>query len=236
MRILCVYAHPDDEAFGPSSILAKYARRGAGIYAVYFTRGEHGNTSVEPKPGADELARLREQDLREVAALIGLEDVELHNYGDGSLDQVPQQELEQHVLNAIRRYLPEIIVTFGPGGITRHADHIAAHRAATAAFYRARAAGLGPRELYYDALSPDRAQQLGVSELPDGQPNTWIDVRETWPVKFEALRRHGRHVADAGDRAAEFAGAPILVEALHRAWPEVAPGQVLTELGHGAPP
>ena len=56
MRILCVYAHPDDEAFGPSAILAKYARRGARIHAVYFTRGEHGNTSVEPKPGPDELA------------------------------------------------------------------------------------------------------------------------------------------------------------------------------------
>src|SRR5919202_6851519 len=56
MRILCVYAHPDYEAFGPSAILAKYARRGARIHAVYFTRGEHGNTSVEPKPGPDELA------------------------------------------------------------------------------------------------------------------------------------------------------------------------------------
>jgi hypothetical protein len=43
-------------------------------------------------------------------------------------------------------------------------------------------------------------------------------------------------VADARDRAAEFAGAPMLVEALHRAWPEVMPGQVLTELGHGALP
>jgi LmbE family N-acetylglucosaminyl deacetylase len=92
---------------------------------VYFTRGEHGNTSVEPKPGPDELARWREQDLREVAGLIGVEDVEVRNYGDGSLDQVPQQELEEQVLNAIRRHQPDIVLTFGPGGITRHADHMA---------------------------------------------------------------------------------------------------------------
>jgi N-acetyl-1-D-myo-inositol-2-amino-2-deoxy-alpha-D-glucopyranoside deacetylase len=144
---------------------------------------------------------------------------------------VPQAELEERVLGAIRLHQPDILLTFGPVGITRHPDHIAVHRAATAAFGRARATGLGPRELYFDALPLDQAPQLGITDYPDGQPNTAIDVGETWSVKLEALRRHGRPIADARARADEFATTPRLVELLYRAWPEMQPGQTATELG-----
>ncbi|HVX29181.1 MAG TPA: PIG-L family deacetylase, partial [Nitrolancea sp.] len=71
LRILTVYPHPDDESFGPAAVLAKYARRGAVIHGVFATRGERG----EPLDGLDltpeELAQVRERDLRDAAATIG---------------------------------------------------------------------------------------------------------------------------------------------------------------------
>src|SRR5579884_2031484 len=137
MRILVVYAHPDDESFGPAAVLAKYTREGAKVYGLIATRGEHGSSDVQPRPAPLELARLRERDLRDAAAIIGFTRLDVLNYEDGTLEAVPTKELEEHVLDAIRRYHPRVVLTFGPGGITRHPDHVAIHRAAVAAFCRA---------------------------------------------------------------------------------------------------
>lgn len=222
MRILAVYAHPDDESFGPSAVLAKYAREGARIYGVFATRGEHGNSDLKPAPSPEALGRLRERDLRDAAAVIGFHGLEILGYEDGTLARIPEPELEARLMAAIRRDLPEVMLTFGPGGITGHPDHLAIHRAATAAFDRALAEGLGVRELYYDAVGPDTARQMGLENLADGRPNTWIDVSESCPVKIEALRLHGRHVLDAREMAERLEREPQPVAPLYRAWPNVA--------------
>jgi LmbE family N-acetylglucosaminyl deacetylase len=228
LRILTAYAHPDDESFGPAALLAAYARRGAIVHGLFATRGECGRTGPGPKPPPEHLAALRERDLRQAAAVIGFAGVELLDYRDGTLERVPPAELEARILDALRRHRAEVILTFGPGGITGHPDHIAVHRAATAAFHRARAEQLGVRELYYQATA-DRAELApGLETQPDARPNTWIDVGETRRVQPEALRLHGRHVVDARERAAELRDSPPSVAALYRAWPPVPPGATVT--------
>ena len=104
----------------------------------------------------------------------------------------PPDRLEGQVLEAIRRYRPQVVLTFGPAGITRHPDHLAIHRATVAAFHRALADGLGVRELYFDAVAADMAGEMGIVDEPDGAPNTFIDVAATASVKLEALRAHAR--------------------------------------------
>jgi len=71
---------------------------------------------------------------------------------------------------------------------------------------------------------------MQLENLPDGCPNTWIDVSETYPVKIEALRIHGRHVLDAREMAERLEQNPQLVVPLHRAWPDVLPDEKVTDL------
>jgi LmbE family N-acetylglucosaminyl deacetylase len=229
-RILTVYAHPDDESFGPAAVLAKYARRGAVIHGVFATRGERGEPVGGVNAAGPVLALLREEDLREAVAVIGYAGIELLGYEDGTLADVPEEHLESSVTAAIYRYLPEIVITFGPGGITRHPDHCIISHVTTAAFHHAREEGVQVRELYYDAVRPDRARAFDLVELPDGQPNTWIDVSDTSGVKLEALRFHARHIKDAEERSQQLSQEPETVATLHRAWPEVPPGLRLTAL------
>ena len=227
-RILVVYAHPDDESFGPAAVLAKYARQGAAIFGLFATHGEHGQSVEQPPPEPAELGRLRERDLRDAASRIGFAKIEVLAYEDSTLAGVPAAELEAHVLAAIRRYRPDVVLTFGPAGITHHPDHQAVDRATTAAFHRARAEGLGVRELYYDAVPPDWASELHLQDAPDGRPNTWIDVSETQHVKLEALRLHARHIADAKEMVARLEEQPQAIDALYRAWPPVPAGEQIT--------
>ncbi len=108
-RVLTVYAHPDDESFGPAAVLA-----GAMIHGIWATRGEGGEAHLEPPPSPDELARLREDDLRVAAEAIGYAGVDLLDYPDGGLAAVPAGELEAVVFRTIERHRPEVVLTFGP--------------------------------------------------------------------------------------------------------------------------
>ena len=228
--ILVVYAHPDDESFGPAALLARYARAGSAVYGLFATRGEHGQSSVQPAPAPDELARLREMDLRDATDAIGFRAIAFLDYEDGTLAQVAAERLERQVLDAIRRWTPQVLLTFGPAGITRHPDHLAIHRAVVASFHRARAEALDLRELYYDAMPPAQAAEMGIADDPDGRPNTFIDVQETAPVKLAALRLHARHIQDAVEMAARLEHEPQHVATLHRAFPPVPPGTRITRL------
>lgn len=228
LRILVVYAHPDDESFGPAAILAKYARAGARIYGLFATAGERGHTDLQPPPTPARLARLRQHDLREAAATIGFTDLEVLSYKDGSLAQVSPQEIEERILAMIQRTRPDVLITFGPAGITRHPDHLAIHRTASAAFYAARVEGLGVKELYYDAVPAAQARELQLEGLPCGEPNTWIDVADTIQIKIEALRLHGRHIVDAREMAERLERERPTLATLYREWPEVPPGQRVT--------
>ncbi len=230
MKIAIVYAHPDDESFGPAAVLARYARQGASIYGLFFTRGQNGESHLDPAPDPEELAQLRERDLREVAAAIGIKRLDVLDYVDGSLGAAPAGELRAHVLDHLLAFRPDVVLTFGPGGITHHPDHVAVHLAATEAFHSAREHGLGTRELYYDAVPPEVAAEMRIEDVPDGRPNTVIDVAETFPVKLQALRLHARHVADAREMVERLERQPQTTAMLHRAWPEVPAGTVVHEL------
>lgn len=229
IRILGVFPHPDDEAFGPSAVLAKEARKGALIFGLFFTRGQQGQPVPELSVTPEELGRLREDDLREVCDAIGFAGIEILDYMDGTLDRVPQSELEAHVVAAVRYHRPHVVVTFGPGGITRHPDHVAVSGATTSVFHQAREQGLGVRELYYDAIPPERAKDMGVADEPDGNPNTLVDVAATADVKVAVLRMHGRHVLDARERAQQLERTPLAVGIFYRAWPPVPAGVTVRE-------
>src|SRR2546423_1250274 len=150
MRILTVYAHPDDESFGPAAVLARLVSEGAELHGLWFTRREHGQAVIDPPP--PNLAELRTSALHEACSLIGYASVELLEYEDGTLDRLV--EAAEIVRERLRRHSPDVVFTFGPAGITRHPDHTAVHRATLAALD-----GFGAT-LYYDAVPGPIAERF----------------------------------------------------------------------------
>lgn len=227
MRIMVVFAHPDDESFGPAGVLAKYAQAGAVVTGLFFTRGQNGDTGQTPPPSPEELGRLRTQDLLDATRVIGFRDVTILEYLDGTLDQVPPERLEADVLAAFERERPNLVITFGPGGITHHPDHLAVYRATTSAFGRTLQRGPEAAELYYSAVPRDRAEEMNLVGLPDSEPNTFIEAATTFAIKIAALKFHARHVLDAQEYVTELEAHPRTEATLHRAWPEVPNGLVI---------
>ncbi len=69
--ILCVFAHPDDESFGPAGTIARYAAQGVPVDPLTFTRGQQG-ARPEPVDSPEALGVLREYELRAAARVLGI--------------------------------------------------------------------------------------------------------------------------------------------------------------------
>jgi LmbE family N-acetylglucosaminyl deacetylase len=119
----------------------------------------------------------------------------------------------------IRRFGPSVVVTFDPGGIYGHPDHVAISSLASTAFRVAAAEPGGPLALYHHAIqrsflpemgrmmeaaaslggapaheptADDLAQQQKFGELarPDEDFTTRVDVRSVVGRKAAALAAH----------------------------------------------
>lgn len=142
LRLMCILAHPDDESLGTGGILARYATEGIATYLVTATRGQRGWFGAPGEyPGSDTLGRIREQELREAARVLGLREVIVLDHMDGDLDRADPAEVIGQLAAHIRRVRPQVVVTFDPNGYYGHPDHIAISQFTSAALVLAAGAG-----------------------------------------------------------------------------------------------
>ncbi len=151
LRLLAVLAHPDDESLGVGGTLAHYAAQGIDLALITATLGQKGRYRGERDgpnhPGPEGLGRIREAELRAAAAILGVRDLTLLGYMDGSLDRVDPIEAIGRVAHHIRRLRPHVVITFPPDGAYGHPDHVAISQLTSAAVVAAadpaHAAGAG---------------------------------------------------------------------------------------------
>jgi LmbE family N-acetylglucosaminyl deacetylase len=154
--LLGIWAHPDDEAYLSSGLMAVVGRAGGRVVVVTATRGEHGTDDPERWP-PERLARVRERELRESLEVIGVEEHRWLSHRDGELGRLPTAVGAAEILPLIEEVRPDTIVTFGPEGMTGHDDHRAISAWVTEAW---RLSGRRA-ELWYATLTPEFHQEWG---------------------------------------------------------------------------
>lgn len=216
LKLLCVFAHPDDESLGAGGTLAKYARESVETYLLSATRGERGRCGDNGEsPGLQAVGRVREAELRAAAKELTVTDVGFLDYIDGDLDKADPAEAIGRIVRHIRRVQPDVVVTFGPDGGYGHPDHIAIAQFTTAAVSCSSDPmcrtedDLAPHrvsKLYYfawrestwtayqDALREisfkvDGEQRNAVS-WPDWMVTTTLDTRSCWQQVWRAVQCH----------------------------------------------
>lgn len=147
LKLLAVFAHPDDESMGMGATLAKYSAEGLETHLVCASRGERGwSGSSEQDPGPERLGQIRTKELEQAAAILGIKSLSFLGYMDGEVDQADHTEAVGRIVTHIRRIKPQVIVTFPHDGNYGHPDHIAIGQFATAAVVRAVDAGFKDSE------------------------------------------------------------------------------------------
>ncbi len=165
-RILCVYAHPDDETFCTGGTLAKYAAQGAELLVISATRGQAGQIQNAAAATRRTLGAVREHELRLACRHLGVQQVECWDYLDGQLQAVDVAQLTGDVVRAIRRFRPDVVITFDPTGAYGHPDHIAISHAATRACTLAGDPAQYPDQLA-EGLTPYAVPRLYHSYFPN---------------------------------------------------------------------
>jgi LmbE family N-acetylglucosaminyl deacetylase len=225
LKLLAIFAHPDDESLGTGSTLAKYAAEGVETYLICATKGERGWTGTEKDhPGLAQLGKMREKELLDAAKALGIQQVYFLNYLDGDLDQAPQQEAVDKIASLIREVRPQVALSFGPDGVYGHPDHIAISQFSHAACIRAAdqafkdANDRTPHvvdKFYYmvieKILAVNYSRVFGdihmnidgvdrtISVWNDWAVTTTIDGSKHWRTALQAVNCHQTQVAIYGD-------------------------------------
>lgn len=154
--MLGVWAHPDDETYLSAGLMANAVRRGDRVVCVTATRGEEGSWDEERWPTA-EMGKVREAEMMESLAILGVTEHHWLDYYDGRCDQVPFEEGVDRVQAFMANAQPRSVFTFGPDGMTGHPDHKAVSAWTAEAFRRAAPAGA---RLYQATMTPAWAAEF----------------------------------------------------------------------------
>jgi LmbE family N-acetylglucosaminyl deacetylase len=182
-RMLAIFAHPDDESFAAGGTLAKYAHQGVQVILLCATRGEAGIYGVSPEKTGD----IRERELRQAAEHLGIE-VYFLGYTDGELAQTRPEALLETIACWIDLVQPQVILTFGPDGVSGHADHVTISRIVTQAYDLSYNTGV----LLY--VHPSEATVLGCGvsfiDTEDEKSLVQVDISDYKLHKIRAIQSH----------------------------------------------
>jgi LmbE family N-acetylglucosaminyl deacetylase len=227
---MVVVAHPGDEAFGFGGAIATAAAAGAYVVVVCATRGwfDPRLTLKPPAPGGKNrdvktdalvwrnLDTVREDELRRSVAVLGVRVVRMLDYAEGDLDRVDIDVLVSRLVEPIRMHRPEVILTFGPDGVTGDPDHVYLSRAATIAFDRAAEPLYHEEDIEEDQVAwraaklyhlvvPSATVSLLGERVPadgygsgDDAPTLRLDLGEAADLKLAAITRHVSQTGSAG--------------------------------------
>ncbi len=188
--LVAVFAHPDDEAYGPSGILYKYSKS-HDVYILCATKGESGGIG-------EKLGEIRAAELEKSARLIGVKKVFFLGFIDGTLSNSIYHKLAEKIEEKLKILKPKIVITFEPRGVSGHIDHIVVSMATTFIVEKLTFV----EKLYYFCLSQEKRSKFGSYYIyfpPGYQKNEiakTVDVSNVWDLKVKAMMVHKSQITD----------------------------------------
>lgn len=219
---LCIAAHPDDLEYGTAAAVARWTTEGRTVRYLLATRGEAGIDDLPPA----EAGPLREQEERDGARVVGVEEVDFLDFADGTVEHgLP---LRRAIAAGVRRVRPDLVVTstfaeFFPGGFANQADHRAVGLAVLDA-----CADAGNRWIFPELLEEGLPPWTGVRYVAIAAahaPTHVLDVTDTFEAAVGSLATHERYLSALGPQyptprqlLGEILGGPEGADAPRKTW------------------
>jgi LmbE family N-acetylglucosaminyl deacetylase len=244
LDLLCVVAHPDDEARLCGGTLALLAARGVRVHVLCVTRGEGGELGEPPLATRETLGAVREQEMVCAVHELGGRSLTFLDYVDplvGADNQLHAPDLDvtmlaAHILNSAVQARARVVLAHGRNGEYGHPAHVLVYQAALAAV----ASRSDPDWLLYTfaASFPDNPRPRLANA--DDRAHFVVDVSAVIERKVAAALCHRTQHALFVRRRTQELGRAVTVEevvaqetreALRRQWPP-AHGTPDDVLGH----
>jgi LmbE family N-acetylglucosaminyl deacetylase len=225
--LLCVHAHPDDEALFSAGVMARYAAQGVRSVLVTCTDGSLGfapdGTGVgDPGHEREVVAAARRAELQISCDLLGVDRLELLGYADSGMKgwaqndepssfvRQPVAEVAARIAAVIEQERPQVVVTYDANGFYGHPDHVATHVAtmdavvATQVVQKVYFPAI-PESLLAEFLALARTSGMALPEwletpdwgAPDDLVRTEVDCTTWVRAKHAALAAHATQLDNA---------------------------------------
>ena len=190
-QVMVITPHADDAEGGVGGTVARWTREGREVVYVVCTNGDKGTNDPNIKP--EELVKIREEEQRAAAKLLGVREVIFLHYPDQGLEDTP--EFRKEIVRLIRMYRPDTVVSVDPyRRYLWHRDHrITGQVVLDAIFPYARDLYAYP-DLLEEGLQPHKVKEVLLWASED--PNYRSDITDTFDVKMAALRCHKSQIGD----------------------------------------
>lgn len=194
--VVCVFAHPDDEAFGPSGTIYKLSQK-YDVFILCATKGQAGQDSRSET--STSLTYERAKELQASARLLGVKKVYFLGFKDGTLSNNLYHKLAAKIETYMKKLKPEIVMTFEPHGISGHIDHITVSLATQYVLRNTKTV----KELWMHCLKKGREEFRNdyFIYFPEGYDlrkiNKTVDVSDVWDIKVKAMMCHKSQKHDA---------------------------------------
>jgi N-acetylglucosamine malate deacetylase 2 len=191
--IVGIFAHPDDEALGPSGTIALLAKE-YDVYLICATNGDAANGKPDPQ-----LGEKRKRELEASGAILGVKKVFFLNYGDGMLSNSVYHAVAKDIEKILSQLKPEQIITIEPRGISGHIDHIFISMVSSFVFENLSYV----KEIWYHCISKRFRSFMKKYFIyfPPGYDKTEVDevvdVSSVWSIKRRAMMQHKSQMKDA---------------------------------------
>jgi LmbE family N-acetylglucosaminyl deacetylase len=192
--MLCVFAHPDDESYGPGGTIARYTLEGVQVYLLMFTCGEAGTIGVSKELSRERLCQLRVDELAAACDALGIAEHRILGTPDRGVPDIEPEWAVGQIVRDIQKYEPHVLLTFHHGGVSGHADHVAVASYVDRAFDRTAGQAGAPWKLYGYGIT---GRLAGLYERPNLVPLKEAEIDAVVEIpdaamdrKLEAIRRH----------------------------------------------
>ncbi len=180
-------AHPDDCEFAAGGLAALYVQQGGRACFVSLTNGDAGHQTL----GGATLARIRREEARAAAQVIGIESRVLDHH-DGEL--LPTLEMRREVIALLREFQPNLVLSPRPNDY--HPDHRYTSVLVQDAAYMVTVPNV---RAYADRLASDPVIMYVADRFQKPYPFTpdvVIDIESVVDSKVEMLHQHTSQVYD----------------------------------------
>jgi len=189
-----IFAHPDDESFGPGGTIALLSKT-HDVYLLCATKGEAGEDHSKE---SGSLSAKREGELQRAAKILGIKDIFFLGFTDGELKNNNYHAVAEKIEKLAASYTPELFLTYENRGISGHIDHVAISLITSYVFHKLDFV----KELHYFCL--DEAQR-GVGQTyfvyfppgyADKEISKRVDIKSVLEQKIAAIKEHASQIKD----------------------------------------
>lgn len=184
--ILCIVAHPDDEALGIGGTIIKHINNGDEVNIVIFSIGEASKSEEEIN------STRRIKNAKEWSRIVGSKIITIFDYPDQKLDTVPKLELIKNLEKLLKKISPDVVYTHHDGDINH--DHQIVSHAVFTALRPMSILGLKPQIITFETVSS--TEQAPYTDKYIFKPNYYVDISDVWKKKVDALKAYKSEIKD----------------------------------------